>query len=511
MRCMTRWLAMAAAVLLLGSAAAEEERLIRWNGEAWEVREGVETLDDSVTGGMDLYYVKTLTLPKSLRRIEEYALAAFAGASLHIPEGTEALAPRCLSGSDVERLTLPSTLRELNGQSFEGMDSLRFIRMAEDNPFFKVVDDVVFTKDGTTLVCYPAGKQDEHYDVPSGVTAIGPSAFCGNDWLRSLSAPMGLETIGESALAGCGYLESVALPLSVKEIGARAFAVCASLERVSVPPTAAVAEDSFAYSYRLPGAEGPDPFDESSDDFFAEERGWRGALLTTHYAGDRIAIHAQPSEESKTLFRAARGSSVEARGARDGYVEIRFFSDEDSESPAIGYVREAEVCFDNELYEPLFTIEAVRPKAALSGSLWENRVLPTVCGERDWPETACEFMIWRQEGQWLSGEMTLCDETEKRLDGSRSLLLWFGDIAECRRSWTGDQLHYGLVVSSDVSSRVNLREAPDKSAAVVKKYFSGMQLEILAERDGWYQVRMNDDLSGYMMADYVMTVEQEAF
>ncbi len=503
---------MAAAVLLLGSAGAEEaEGLIRWNGESWEVPEGVETLNSSVTGGADLYYLRTLTLPKSLRRIEEYALSSFAGASLHIPEGTEALSPICLWGSNAERLTLPSTLRELSGSSFRGMDSLRFIRMAEDNPFFKVVDDVVFTRDGATLVCYPAGKRDEHYDVPSGVTVIGPSAFCGNDWLRTLSLPMGLETIGESALAGCGYLESVALPLSVKEIGARAFAVCANLQRVSVPPTAAVAEDSFAYSYRLPGAGAPDSFDGSGDDYFAEERGWRDALLTTHYAGDKIAIHAQPSEESETLFRAERGSSVEARSARDGYVEIRFYSDEDSESPATGYVRETEVCLDSALYEPLFTIETVRPKAVLSGSLWEKRVLPTVCGTYDWPETACEFIVWRQEGQWLSGEMTLCDGAEKRPDGSRSLVLWFGDIAECRRSWTGDQLRFGLVVSSDVSSRVNLREAPDKSAAVVKKYFSGMQLEILAERDGWYQVRMNDGLSGYMMADYVMTVEQEAF
>lgn len=500
-----------AAVLLFAFAGAEEEGAIRWNGESWEIQGSVETLDDSSTGWADLYDVQKLTLPQSLRRIGEDALYGFAGASLCIPEGVEAMAPQCLWGSAVERLTLPSTLRELTGQSFVGASRLRYIRIAEDNPYFKAVNDVVFTKDGATLVCYPADKRDAHYDVPSGVVAIAPYAFCGNDWLRTLSAPMGLETIGKGALEGCGYLTAVSLPLSVKEIGEWAFAVCASLERISVPQKATVAENSFANSYKLFGAQEENAFVESDNDYFAEERGWRGALLTTELVWDRIAIHAQPSEDSETLFLAERGSYVEAQGARDGYVEIRFFSDEDSESPAIGYVREAEVCFDNELYEPLFTIETVRTKADLHGSLRENRVLPTVTSMTRRPEAACEFIAWRQEGQWLNGSMTLCDEDGRKIEESRPLVLWFGDIAECRRAWTGDQLRLGLVVASDVSSRVNLREAPDKSAAVVRKYFSGMQLEILAAQDGWYHVQMNDGLSGYMMADYVMTVEQEAF
>lgn len=511
MRRFTRFLAMVVTVVLLGCAGAKAEEIIRWNGEAWTVRDGIETLDYSAMGAAELYDVQTLMLPDSLRRIEQDALNSFAGASLHIPEGVEAMASQCLWGSAVERLTLPSTLRELSGQSFDSTDYLQYIRIAEDNPYFKVVDNVVFTKDGATLVCYPAGKRDVHYDVPSGVVTIAPYAFCGNDWLRTLSAPMGLETIGKAALEGCGYLTSVSLPLSVKEIGEWAFAVCASLERISVPQTASVAENSFAYSYKLSGAQEDNAIAESGDDYFAEERGWRGVLLTTDLVWDRIAIHAQPSEDSETLFLAERGSYVEAQGARDGYVEIRFFSDQDSESPATGYVREAEVYFDNERYEPLFTIETVRPKMDLVGSLRENRVLPTVTRTNRRPEATCEFIVSGQEGQWLTGMVTLCDEDGWKIEERRPLVLWFGDIAECRRAWTGDQLRLGFVVASEVSNRVNLRQAPDKSAAVVKKYFSGMQLEILAEQDGWYHVRMNDGLSGYMMADYVMVVEQEAF
>jgi hypothetical protein len=46
-----------------------------------------------------------------------------------------------------------------------------------DNSNFSSVDGILFNKDGSVLVIYPTGKQDEVYEVPANVTVIGSGAF----------------------------------------------------------------------------------------------------------------------------------------------------------------------------------------------------------------------------------------------------------------------------------------------------------------------------------------------
>ncbi len=104
----------------------------------------------------------------------------------------------------------------------------------EDHPLYQAIDGVLFSKDGKTLLAYPGGRTDEHYDVPAGVEHIWPYAF-GTDYLKTISLPIGLKTIGNGAFSDCGRLQSIAIPLTVTEIGDYAFWGCVSLELVSLP------------------------------------------------------------------------------------------------------------------------------------------------------------------------------------------------------------------------------------------------------------------------------------
>ena len=93
-----------------------------------------------------------------------------------------------------------------------------------------------------------------------------------------------------------------------------------------------------------------------------------------------------------------------------------------------------------------------------------------------------------------------------------------GVLAECSfalcdavvtRMRTGDRKTYGLVVASDVKSRVNLRQGPDKSSKRLGRYYTGTQVEVLASEGEWYRVSVNGMDTGYMMKEFVTIVKQE--
>lgn len=56
--------------------------------------------------------------------------------------------------------------------------NLKNIVINSTNPNFKVVDGVVYSKDGTKLLYYPEGKSEAEYIIPEGVKEISPFAFC---------------------------------------------------------------------------------------------------------------------------------------------------------------------------------------------------------------------------------------------------------------------------------------------------------------------------------------------
>lgn len=71
------------------------------------------------------------------------------------------------------------------------------------------------------------------FDFPSGLTAIGASAFqfCTN--LEISSVPSGVISIGDNAFQRCTHITSLALPSSLRTIGLNAFQYCSGLTSVT--------------------------------------------------------------------------------------------------------------------------------------------------------------------------------------------------------------------------------------------------------------------------------------
>ena len=130
----------------------------------------------------------SVILPTSLRSIERYAFW-----------GCQKLTSVALSAN----------LNAIDSTAFVDCSNLTTFNVSPDNPSFCTVDEVLFSKDKTTLVTYPNGKLRGSYTVPNGVTAIGDDAFhhCLN--LVSLTLPATLKTVGLDAFGRCKNLKEI--------------------------------------------------------------------------------------------------------------------------------------------------------------------------------------------------------------------------------------------------------------------------------------------------------------
>ena len=131
-------------------------------------------------------------------------------------------------------ITIPSSVTSIGNMVFYICSSLSSIIVDNDNPNYKSEDGVMFSKDGTTLICYPAGKDDSSYTIPSSVTSISYCAFKSCTSLSSITMSEGVTNIDESAFASCKNISSFTIPSSVTSIGKGAFDYCNNLQNLYV-------------------------------------------------------------------------------------------------------------------------------------------------------------------------------------------------------------------------------------------------------------------------------------
>ena len=155
-------------------------------------------------------------------------------------------------------VAIPSSIKDICMDAFDGCDVLTTIDVDPTNPVYKSVAGCLFTKDGKKIVKVPVGIPLERMTIPvdvvqvergafrgcaklkeviigNGVASIGEGAFAGCVSLERILIPDGLMRIGSNAFSGCAKLKEVTIGKGVTSIEGRAFAGCASLERIVIP------------------------------------------------------------------------------------------------------------------------------------------------------------------------------------------------------------------------------------------------------------------------------------
>ena len=146
----------------------------------------------------------------------------------------------CAYLKSMTRVVLPATLSGIFSDSgkarfkvnpFVGCTALTDIVVEEGNNWFKVVDGVLMSRDGTVLYSYPGGNQQPSYTIPEGVTQLAQSAFQGCTQLEQLTMPTTLHAIGNFAFYGAAGLRTLDFPENVTRLGSYLFAEC-KLDRI---------------------------------------------------------------------------------------------------------------------------------------------------------------------------------------------------------------------------------------------------------------------------------------
>ncbi|MEA5016377.1 MAG: leucine-rich repeat protein [Candidatus Limiplasma sp.] len=136
-------------------------------------------------------------------------------------------------------VVLPASLASIEPYVLYDFQEVREYRVAEGNPSFQAVDGVLFTKDGGTLVAFPARKSGG-YAIPQGVMDIRYGAFTNNTGLKELTLPQGMERIPaglfdrEGGAAAYPSLERLVLSCTIREASGILLS-CATLKEIRVP------------------------------------------------------------------------------------------------------------------------------------------------------------------------------------------------------------------------------------------------------------------------------------
>ena len=217
----------------------------------------------------------SIMIPNSVTSVGDRAFWGCANlTSITIPDSVMSIGFIAFSDcSSLKSVTIPDSVTSIGDSAFGDCTSLTAIDVTIGNKNYTSVNGVLFNKDKTELICYPAGKTDKSYIIPDSVISMGYSAFkscvnltriiipdsvteiavgnsafqnCKN--LMSITIPDGAISIGSYAFMNCESLVSITIPGSVSKIGWDAFNGCTSLTSIAIPGSVTSIDEAVFYN-----------------------------------------------------------------------------------------------------------------------------------------------------------------------------------------------------------------------------------------------------------------------
>ncbi len=192
----------------------------------------------------DCIVLESLDIPETVTKIDDLAFNGCLNMKkIEFHEGLKKIGKSAFKNCrSLTKIMLPASVTSISNAPFRGCESLKSIRVESKNKYYKSEpnkregnDYVLFNKNKSVLIAYPASSREVQYDIPDSVTVISDWAFCECKKLNRITIPDSVHEIGEGAFCNCALLDEVEIPDSVTIIDDCAFRGCTSLEKVVVP------------------------------------------------------------------------------------------------------------------------------------------------------------------------------------------------------------------------------------------------------------------------------------
>lgn len=197
-----------------------------------EIKAGTMTIKDNAFQWCS--NLASITIPNSVTQIGNNVFEGCRSLkSIGLPNGIVTIGNRAFALCDsVAKVEIPSSVTSIGSAVFDDCYNLVEIAVANDNQYYTSDDGILFNKEKTRLIKYPAKKVSTTYVLPNTVRIIEYGAFGSCSNLNSIELPNSVTSIEDYAFSYCYNLTKIVIPADMMFIGDNAFIQCVKLREV---------------------------------------------------------------------------------------------------------------------------------------------------------------------------------------------------------------------------------------------------------------------------------------
>lgn len=185
----------------------------------------------------DCYNLTSIIINEGVKYIKAYTFENCSSLNnVVLPNSLESIEGYSFSNcKSLNAISLPQNISNIETNAFFGCNSLQNIFVDLNNPKYSSENGILFNKDKSILLQYPANNQTSAYSIPNSVTTIGSNAFLNCTNLVKINIPETVVQIEINAFNNCSSLASITIPDKVSRIEYGTFLDCVSLSEINLP------------------------------------------------------------------------------------------------------------------------------------------------------------------------------------------------------------------------------------------------------------------------------------